>query len=82
LRGTLVAERGAIAACERRGHPSPLLRQVWMADGIDTPVDDEQPSIPQALSNRMPRESKRQQLRASNDAVLARRQRPSSSWRT
>jgi hypothetical protein len=52
-----MAEDGPIAAGQDRRHPSPLIAEVRVADGVDATVDAVQAAGGDAIANRARREA-------------------------
>src|SRR5690242_18521175 len=70
LSGTLMTERGAVAACEHRRDPLALLRQPQLPHGIDAGIHLPQPSTREPITDCRLREAERQQLDSRDHPLL------------
>jgi hypothetical protein len=75
----IAAQRGALAACQHCGHPSPLNREVRTSDRVNPAPDGMQPAIPDALSNRTRAVADADQLLPSDDEMLPPREIPDAA---
>jgi hypothetical protein len=69
-----MAQRRAGTGSEDGGHPTPMSRQDWMADGVDAAVDSVQASRGRTMRHRALREPEPHELRECDDTMLALRQ--------
>ena len=71
LRGTPVAEKRSIAACENGGHQTAAHREHRVPDGVDAAVNGVQAGGREPVFDEAPIDTLRQQLVPRNHAVLA-----------
>lgn len=69
-RRAAMAQDGALAAREHRGHPAPVGREQRVADGIDASVHAVQPTTRNAMRDPTGTQAQRPQLPRRHDAVL------------